>query len=61
MRRIDTFRAKGIKAALFSSEINMHYISGYTGEGVILVLPESQHIITDFRYIEQAERQMAGK
>lgn len=57
MRRIDTFRAKGIKAALFSSEINMHYISGYTGEGVILVLPESQHIITDFRYIEQAERQ----
>ncbi|MBQ9856906.1 MAG: aminopeptidase P family protein [Clostridia bacterium] len=57
MYRINSFREKGIKAALFSSEINMHYLSGYTGEGCLLVLPESQHIITDFRYIEQAERQ----
>ena len=57
MDRINTFRLKGIKAALFSSEINMHYLSGYTGEGCLLILPESAHIITDFRYIEQAERQ----
>ncbi len=57
MNRIDAFRLKGIKAALFLSEINMHYLSGYTGEGCLLVLPESSHIITDFRYIEQAGRQ----
>lgn len=57
MDRIPLFRANGIQAALFSSEINMHYLSGYTGEGCLLVLPESAHIITDFRYIEQAERQ----
>ncbi|MBQ1257740.1 MAG: aminopeptidase P family protein [Clostridia bacterium] len=57
MDRINRFREKGIKAALFSSEINMHYLSGYRGEGCLLVLPESVHIITDFRYIEQAERQ----
>ncbi len=57
MDRINQFRMKAQKAAMFSSEINMHYISGYTGEGCLLVLPESAHIITDFRYTEQAERQ----
>lgn len=57
MDRVNQFRSKGIKAALFSSEINMRYLSGYSGEGCFLILPESQHIITDFRYIEAAGRQ----
>ena len=57
MNRIQKLREKGVSAALYTSEINMHYLSGYTGEGALLVLPDSATIITDFRYIEQAERQ----
>lgn len=57
MNRIGGLREKGIVAALFDSSINIRYLTGYTGEGSLLVLPDTAIIITDFRYIEQAERQ----
>ncbi len=40
---------------------NVRYLSGFTGsEAVLLLFPESQYLITDFRYQEQADRQCPG-
>ena len=36
---------------------NMFYLSGYTGEGLVLVARGISAIITDFRYTEQAQAQ----
>jgi len=36
---------------------NIRYLTGYTGEGSLLITPRRQIILTDFRYVEQAERQ----
>ena len=57
MNRIADFRRKFAGCALINSRVNMQYLTGYTGEGAILLLPQSTVILTDFRYIEQAERQ----
>ena len=57
VNRVDMLRAKGVRAAIFDSSVNIRYLTGYTGEGCLLVLPEASVIVTDFRYIEQAERQ----
>ena len=39
---------------------NMFYLSGYTGEGLVLVSRGISAIVTDFRYTEQAKRQCPG-
>ncbi|MDO4547914.1 MAG: Xaa-Pro peptidase family protein [Clostridia bacterium] len=61
MERLDKFshglNESGLRAALIQKPENMLYISGYTGEGSILVVDGEGKIITDFRYIEQAQRQ----
>lgn len=36
---------------------NMFYLSGYTGEGLVLITHQVCAIVTDFRYTEQAEKQ----
>ncbi len=36
---------------------NVRYLSGYTGEGVLLITPDRALLGADFRYWEQAERQ----
>ena len=43
------------EAVLVHNPSNMFYLSGYTGEGLVLIGREMQAIITDFRYTEQAE------
>ena len=51
---------KGLKAeeaAIVSKPSNIFYLSGYTGEGLALVAQGIQAIITDFRYVEQAEQE----
>ncbi len=48
------------RAALVSKPSNVFYLSGFTGEGTLLLTPFSQTIITDSRYTEQAEKQAAG-
>ena len=45
------------EAVLVHNPSNMFYLSGYTGEGLVLIGREMQAIITDFRYTEQAEKQ----
>ncbi len=39
---------------------NMRYLTGYTGEGCLLVSAAETVILTDFRYVEQAGRQAPG-
>lgn len=48
------------QAVLITKPSNIFYLSGYTGEGCLLLSKGVQAIITDFRYTEQAERQAPG-
>ncbi len=57
MDRVAELRKRLAGYILIDNRKNMFYLTGYTGEGCLLVTPEKSVIITDFRYIEQAERQ----
>lgn len=49
----------GLDAALITSVENMQWYSGFSGDtGWIVVTPEKEYFITDFRYIEMAEQQL---
>ncbi len=52
-----------LDAALITSVENMQWYTGFSGDtGWVLVTPEKEYFITDFRYIEMAERQLeAGR
>ncbi len=54
LRKMDV---KKEEAVLLHNPSNMFYISGYTGEGLLLLADSVKAIITDFRYTEQAGRQ----
>lgn len=45
------------EAVVIHNPSNMFYLSGYTGEGLIVIAHGLSAIITDFRYTEQAENQ----
>ena len=47
-------------AVIVYKTANLFYLTGFTGEGIALVGPGGQAVITDFRYVEQAQRQCAG-
>ena len=47
-------------AALLHNTSNIFYLSGYTGEGLLLVAPGISAVITDFRYVEAAQKQCPG-
>lgn len=47
-------------AALLHNNSNIFYLSGYTGEGLLLVADGIRAVITDFRYVEAAEKQCPG-
>ena len=47
-------------AALLHNTSNIFYLSGYTGEGLLLVAPGINAVITDFRYVEAAQKQCPG-
>lgn len=48
------------QAILVHKTSNIFYLSGYTGEGLLLLTHDIKAIITDFRYIEQASNQAPG-
>ncbi len=49
---------KGLEAVVISNMYNMRYLSGYKGDTGLLVLTGKQsYILTDFRYIFQAEEE----
>ncbi len=45
------------EAVVVYKPANLFYLSGFTGEGLALIDGEHQAIVTDFRYVEQAQRQ----
>jgi Xaa-Pro aminopeptidase len=64
-KRIDSLReqmtAKAVEAMWVSQEDNLVYLSGCEGlEGYLLITPQKTVIVTDFRYVEQAQRQSPG-
>lgn len=50
-------RQSGFEAAWIVKRENIRYLTGYTGEGSLLVAKGTSTILTDFRYIEQAARE----
>ena len=62
--RLSKFRvqldAAGHSAALIHRPENMFYISGYRGEGMLLITGSQAAVLTDFRYVEQAGSQAPG-
>jgi len=52
------FPEKGIDAIFISQPENRYYLSGFYGSaGFLLITPQKAILATDFRYLEQAERQ----
>jgi len=47
-------------AVLVHNASNIFYLSGYTGEGLLLIAKGIRAVITDFRYVEAAEKQCPG-
>lgn len=60
-QRTDRFLAlikeAGAHGALVTKPSNIRWLSGYTGEGMLVVGDDVRAIVTDFRYIEQAGQQ----
>lgn len=50
-------RAKKLGAALMTNAQDVRYLSGFTGsDSVLLVTQRSLYLVTDFRYLEEAEQ-----
>lgn len=65
MERLKRFREllvrEGLDGFLVTSGENRRYLSGFTGSsGVLLVSLEDALLLTDFRYLEQAEQELTG-
>ncbi|SDI95983.1 M24 family metallopeptidase [Salimicrobium halophilum] len=55
----ESMKNKNIDALLVVSDKNRRYITGFTGtSGAVLITATSAKLVTDFRYIEQAEDQV---
>ncbi len=50
----------GLTHMLVEKPKNIRYLTGYTGEGSLLVSEKRATILTDFRYVEQASIQAPG-
>ena len=56
-RLLDAMHVGAGEAVLLHNPSNMYYISGYTGEGLVLLAAGTRAIVTDFRYPAQAGQQ----
>ena len=49
-----------IDGFLITHEINIRYVTGFTGsESVLLITADNDYLFTDFRYVEQAQQDIA--
>ena len=48
------------EAVVVYKPANLFYLSGFTGEGLALIGTQGQAVVTDFRYVEQAQNQCPG-
>ena len=54
----ESMKEQGIEGVLLTSMENMQWYSGFSGDtGEILVTTKKQYFMTDFRYMEMAERE----
>ena len=65
MNRLDRARAKlaekGIDAIYISSEINQRYVTDFSyTDGSVLITHGKSYVITDFRYLEAAKKNVVG-
>ena len=65
INRIDKVRdillIKGLDAILICKPENIRYISGFTGTtGYVIITKTDAQFITDFRYLEQAQKECVG-
>ena len=56
-RLLKALRATPNEGALVYVPSNMFYLSGYKGEGLLLISEAICAVVTDFRYTEQAEKE----
>jgi Xaa-Pro aminopeptidase len=57
----ERLKEKGVDAFLVSHLPNIRYLAGFTGSaGLLLVLPDETHFLTDFRYKEQSKLEVDG-
>ena len=59
-RLIASLSLDATEAVIVYKAANLFYLTGFTGEGIALVGANGQAVITDFRYVEQAERECPG-
>ncbi len=59
-RLMDAMALGSGEGVLVHNPSNMFYLSGYTGEGLVLLTRQGCVVVTDFRYTEQAENQAKG-
>lgn len=48
------------EAVVVYKPANLFYLSGFTGEGLALIGTQGLAVVTDFRYVEQAQKQCPG-
>ena len=52
---------RGLDLLLVSNLLNVRYLTGFTGtNGAVLIGPARRAFLTDFRYVERAQRQITG-
>jgi Xaa-Pro aminopeptidase len=52
---------RGLDALLVTNLVNVRYLTGFTGtNAAALVGPDRRAFLTDFRYVERAEREISG-
>lgn len=59
-RLIQALHLGETQGVLLHNPSSMFYISGYRGEGLVVVTAKECAVITDFRYTEQAEKEAPG-
>ena len=56
----EVLKRLGADAILVTDEFNFHYLSGFAGEGWLLLTAGKQYLITDSRYTLDAQEKAAG-
>lgn len=59
-RLIELLGAESLAGAIVHKPENIRYLSGFAGEGLLVISADAHVIVTDFRYVEQAGIQSPG-
>jgi Xaa-Pro aminopeptidase len=54
---LDLMNTGGFDGLLISDPANVYYLSGFTGEGILLITEKKPYLLTDPRFIEQGARE----